>query len=398
MESLTRLIDFTLKTNVERNILVHEITVNNMDDIIILTNDRLIEGQSKISKQLEQLADYILYGKDVEDERSAVDKKEVVMEPKYSTYKKKKPESLDAILENPNCDERSFKVVAREVYTNPKPTIDKEKDADIPGMAELWDFIELFDVFLKKITGKLPWDEGEKEIHMSSYDLFKSRHWLIDLRKQQYVLKEGYKPVIRFKSVMRQSNRKIDWDSDSGYAKTCRGEGIVDWEWIVIRNHVLDLSDRTHIQGLINNYSRLKQDTYDDLQSDMKYILWMLEKIIDECGFSEVRRDIIMRKIDGQTNVQLHDYLHLTYGLDYSANYISTIFTHEICEKIAKRYRMSVEEWKMREKHEMWKICTRCKCKKLANDENFTKKKSSKDGLNTRCKVCEKEVRKENKK
>jgi len=370
-----------------------------MDDIIEITNDRLIEGQSKVSKQLEQLADYILYGKDVDEERSAVDKKEIVMEPKYSTYKKKQPESLDAILENPNCDERNFKAVGREVYTNPKPSISREDDADIPGMTELWDFIDHFDLFIKKVTGKEEWGEGEKQHSLSSYDLFKSRHWLIDLRKQQYVLKEGYKPPIRFKSIIRQSTRKINWDSDSGYAKTQRGNGDDgDWIWVLVREHTLDFGEATHIQGLINNYSRLKQDSYDDFQSDMKYILWVLEKIVDECNFSDVRKDIIVRKIDGQTNVQLHDYLHITYGLDYSANYISTIFTHEICGKIAKRYLSSIQEWKLRDKEEMWKVCTRCGKKKLANEENFTKKKSSKDGFNTRCKVCEKEIRKENKK
>jgi hypothetical protein len=171
-----------------------------------------------------------------------------------------------------------------------------------------------------------------------------------------------------------------------------------DWIWVLVREHTLDFGEATHIQGLINNYSRLKQDSYDDFQSDMKYILWVLEKIVDECNFSDVRKDIIVRKIDGQTNVQLHDYLHITYGLDYSANYISTIFTHEICGKIAKRYLSSIQEWKLRDKEEMWKVCTRCGKKKLANEENFTKKKSSKDGFNTRSKVCEKEIRKENKK
>jgi hypothetical protein len=129
----------------------------------------------------------------------------------------------------------------------------------------------------------------------------------------------------------------------------------------------------------------------------MKYILWTLEDLIDGCGFSEVRMDIIYRKIDGQTNVQLHEYLIMEHGLTYSANYISTIFTHEICGRIAKRFLQSYDEWKLREDLKAWKVCTKCGERKLANNDNFTKKKSSKDGLNTRCKLCEKEIRKVNK-
>jgi hypothetical protein len=406
MESLTKQVDFTIKSNVDRSSKVNEIVTENIESIVERLNDKIIEGQSNVTKQLEQLADYILYGKDVNEEKSAVDKKELLMTPKYSSYKKKEPESLDAILENPAHDERSFKNVGRDVYTNPKPTIDREKDHIVPGLIELWDAIDKLDLYLKKATGKEEWEEGDTIKELSSYELFKMRHWLIEMRKQQYVLKEEYLQPIRFKSVQHTSNRAIDWYSDAAYIvdgeQPCHqdnpGHWIADrqddeWEWRVVREHTLDLSDPKHVQELINNYSKLKQDSYEDLQGDMKYILWTLDDLIEECEFSDARKDIIVRKIDGQTNVQLHDYMHITYGLDYSANYISTIFTHEICEKIARRHEMSREEWKVREDDKSWKVCTKCGKRKLANNDNFTKKKSSKDGLNTRCKSCEKEKR-----
>lgn len=406
MESLTKQVDFTIRDNVQRIDKVGQIIKDNEEDIVRRMNDKLVEGQSTITRQLEQLADYILYGKDVNEEKSAVDKKELIMTPKYSTYKKKEPESLDAILENPAHDERTFKNVGRDVYTNPKPTIDREKDKDIPGMVQLWDAIDELDLLLKKVSGKEEWAEGEEPKEFSSYSLFKLKHWLIDLRKQQYVIKEEWLQPIRFKSVQRTSNRAIDWYSDAAYARTpipydgqdspthwVVTQEDADWEWHVVREHTIDLGNGKHVQELINNYGKLKQDSYEDLQGDMKYILWTLEDLIDSCDFTDVRKDIIVKKIDGQTNVQLHDYLHITYGLDYSANYISTIFTHEICEKIAQRHAQSLEEWQKKDQPAAWKVCTKCGKRKLANSDNFTKKKSNKDGFNSRCKVCERDAR-----
>lgn len=46
-------------------------------------------------------------------------------------------------------------------------------------------------------------------------------------------------------------------------------------------NAVLNLLDATHISYLLSFYSKLKEETYDDLQCDMHYLLLDLEDLVE---------------------------------------------------------------------------------------------------------------------
>ena len=50
------------------------------------------------------MANYILVGKD-ENGQNAVDRKEVQIQTKYNSYKKKNTESLEALIESPTFNE-----------------------------------------------------------------------------------------------------------------------------------------------------------------------------------------------------------------------------------------------------------------------------------------------------
>lgn len=54
--------------------------------------------------ELETVTNYILYGKD-EDGSSSVDRKEIQIKTKFSSYQKDKTVSLDEMMENPAFDE-----------------------------------------------------------------------------------------------------------------------------------------------------------------------------------------------------------------------------------------------------------------------------------------------------
>lgn len=90
---------------------------------------------SQLSKKdIELCTDYVLYGKDPEhDNTSVVDRKEVYMKTKYQSYSRPEPVSLEALMESPTFDETIFKN-EKNIYKRVKPTIDREKCKDIPGM------------------------------------------------------------------------------------------------------------------------------------------------------------------------------------------------------------------------------------------------------------------------
>ena len=91
--------------------------------------------------ELQTLSDYILYGKDQATGTSVVDRKEVQIKTKFSSYQKQRFVSLDEMMENPTFDEAELNQ-DRTIYKKIKPSIDKEKAKTIPEMKQLWEEIE----------------------------------------------------------------------------------------------------------------------------------------------------------------------------------------------------------------------------------------------------------------
>ena len=106
-----------------------------------------IDLASLNQKELETVSNYVLYGKDA-DGTSVVDRKEVQIQTKFDSYKKKKEVSLDELLESPTFDETILQK-NRTIYKKSIPSIDRAKAAEIPGMVELWKEIERFDSILQ---------------------------------------------------------------------------------------------------------------------------------------------------------------------------------------------------------------------------------------------------------
>ena len=139
----------------------------NLDFTIETSNDRrdfiASKDLSKLNKkEIELCSNYILYGKDPnKDMTSCVDRKEIQIKTKFSSYSKKEPISLDALLESPTFNENLLKPKPT-IYKKVKPTIDKEKAKDIPGMRELWEQIEEAQKTLDENTGKKERTENSK--------------------------------------------------------------------------------------------------------------------------------------------------------------------------------------------------------------------------------------------
>ena len=103
-----------------------------LDFDIYSDTERAIAVKDELSKltkpptqsQLETMANYILFGKD-SNGQNAVDRGEVQIQTKYSSYRKKKEESLDELTESPTFNEAELKPIHRSVYKNPKPELDR---------------------------------------------------------------------------------------------------------------------------------------------------------------------------------------------------------------------------------------------------------------------------------
>ena len=129
----------------------------------------------------------------------------------------------------------------------------------------------------------------------------------------------------------------------------------------------------------------------------LKKVIFELEDYVDRANLSEARKHILVRKIDKATNEQIRDELQEKFGLNYSDNYISTIYKQMICGQIAKTAEIARDEWLYRNQPEKFKICSTCHQKLLRDTRNFIKKQNAKDGLAARCKMCDKKKRDEKK-
>lgn len=341
------------------------------------------------NSQLEKAANYILYGKSPSG-KPLPQAKEIST--KHSTWKRKQPESLDALMENVLFDEQTVRPFdSRSPYTNPKPTIDHEKDADIPGMQDLWAAIEN--------TKQLYESEKECGKSLRAYYL---RHLLIDLRKEQYLLKEMFKPTLHFNSpILTLKYQGINWFSDTGYAHpplevNTKNHyiGPDEWEWHSVGEHTIDFTNPIHIYHILENYSSLAQQIHGNPLCSTYLLLRAVECLVDKTPLTPVRKHILIRKIDKISNEQIAHELQMFYNTTYAVNYISTIWKREICGAIANTGKIDFDETIAQKKPEKWKTCIKCHARKLKDNRFFVPKREAFDGFAPICRECQKKEKK----
>lgn len=410
-------LDFSIERDVDR--------LHAVEDIL----DRLETNPSP--KELEQMADYILYGKDSEG-KNAVQRGEITDENKrYDSFKRasEKVQSLDAILENPLTDQATIHNPSEEryIYTKKRPTIAKPKydkktnqlidpgDSDIPYIQSYWERIEYYEKVLAANENKIPMTD-DLFFLKDSYSAYKLRHMLIDLRRHQYYLKDAYKPTVHLLNLTPPQPQTINWDEDAfywvsldewehrvasrllhtispnleDYETRVAADGTTEVKWVV-RRHVFDWEDPWHVRCLLDNYSAIYAQLWDKPNSWGRTLIFDFDRYADMCGFSPVREYIIMRHIDKTKHNIIAEELQQKYGLTYNENHISSILNKEVPNRIAnaaKRHRLLVQT-----PQEECKQCFTCK-KWLPRDAIFFGRNSSrKDGWSSNCKECEREKR-----
>lgn len=372
------------------------------------------------------MGSYILYGKD-EDGYNAVQRGEMTDGNKhYATFKKKEDKnlSLQSVLENPNVDERSLHSAhERSPYTIPKLTIKKPKydkitgelidpgDSDVPGMLDLWDSIEKFERLLAVNEGKLPPNENEALLP-NSYRIYQLRHQLAQLRKYQYLLKDSFKPTIKFMAADKPRTQYVDWTADCFYWITMeewerrtqkalthfiskniedyevREDGLVKW---VVREHTFNWQNPAHVRALLNNYQAIYEYLHGKFDTYGSTLIFDFQRYREMCGFSKAREFLIDKKIQRVPYQDIAFQLQLNFGLEYNENYLSNIYSKEIPNTFAltaKKNRILIETPK-----EECKECNRCGRLLPKHTLFFGVNNNRKDHFSSTCKECEKKRR-----
>lgn len=354
-------------------------------------------------KDIELCTNYVLYGKD-SDDKSIVDKKQVYIKTKYNSYNKTEPYSLEAMMESPTFDETLLSN-QKYIYKKIKPTIDKEKCQNIPGMKNLWNQIDELDKKLK----------FAKENNLDSKFCYHLNHMLIELRKEQYLLKDSYYPERQIKkNYGHYYNNPIDYQMNYCVypCGTAANENDLKWKFpfnngidfksVDIEKEIEDKKrchipyfnflDKDHIYFLCLNYYDIKDSVRNYPDSPLNGLLWTLDFYIEKANLSEQQKFIVEGKKLRLLNKEICRGLMEQLGIYHQENYVSTIW-NKTCQLIADAADLHYDEWCCKDYAAAWKKCHCCGKMILKDSRNFVKKAKSPDGFTHRCKICDRKKR-----
>lgn len=342
-------LDYTLKTAEERNNLVKKIIEQ-------------APPASINNKYLEILSDYILLA-DKEERK----KRDIITDNMMITIRKRET-SLQGLAENfENGEDGIYNLISdnnKNIIFTPKIEISKKDLEEIPFLKELRESIEQVEEQEKRASGKRK---------------FLLKKQLIEMRKDQYVIKSAYKQPIPFINATKC------------FSKAAFDEKIIVEGSEVKDNGLINLFNPKHVSALLCNYSKLKEDSWGKFWTDSYYLMEDLDSLIEDTlkeGYP-LYYDLLIYKIDGKTNKNIKDLLYEKYGKTHTEEYISSLWRNKIPKLLAEKAKEQYLMWyyTMKEKGK-WKRCSRCGQIKLADNKFFSRNKSSKDGFYSICKAC----------
>ena len=246
----------------------------------------------------------------------------------------------------------------------PKVTITKKDLDEIQPLRQLREAINVWEAKLKVTEGK---------------DAFVIKKALIEMRKDQYVIKNAYRRPIVPNKLTRSTHVIMLPDETSSF----------DEEGYPIPKGV-SLLDPVVCSAILCNYSRLKEDSYDRFEGDLYYLMLDFDEIADK-ALKEypLYEKIVECKVDGLQNTQIQEILQMEFGIKHSLEYISSLWRKKIPKLIASQAEDEYLYWYyLNIKKGKYKKCSRCGQIKLAHNKYFSKNKTSRDGFYSICKKC----------
>lgn len=343
-------LDYSLQTPEERNKLVEQI---------------LAENPEPSEKYLEILADYLVLCMEKQEKKE----KKLLTENRMATVNKRETSFEGLVSQLENGEDGIYNLITENKNTifQPKVTITKKDVEEIPYLKQLKEAISTWEVKLKVTEGK---------------DAFIIKKALIEMRKDQYVIKNAYrKPIIPNKLTRSRCLTPLDGevkmlDDEDGYIYPVP-EGV-------------SLLDPVVCSAILCNYSRLKQDSQGEYEKDLWYLMEDFDKLCDRALKDYPLYDrIVEYKIDGLQNIDIQEKIQMEFGIKHSLEYISSLWRNKIPKLIASTAEDEYLDWyylNIEKGH--YKRCSRCGEIKLAHNKYFSKNKTSKDGFYSICKCC----------
>lgn len=401
--------------------------------------------------ELEMCANYILWGKDA-DGLNVTQRKEIEIETRYKTWTKNEIESLEGLLENPAFNENSIIPLDSPRLKIPRVVFDRQLELSrapdaqrqiLKGLFERIDSMDLIIEFYELNHGKRknpPRKEllqnlgeeqqqalREKAVKLNQFQYLKFRHELVELRREQYTIRDTYAPPLQRDGVIIQPFNSEDLTGlklggefevfPLGMYGTKRIEEkifqtinprlltekeqkeINDFYWnqqklygkISQKERFIDFRKEEHIKELVGSRGDLEETAKrESALGTIKFLLRTFDFYIKMARLGELHRDILDLKINKKKNSEIAAFINGKYGKSYTDNYISTIFTQKVLKGISEAAKQHEEFIANLPFVENFKACNCCGEILMKSPNNFVRKTNSSDGFTNRCKRCDK--------
>ena len=433
-------LDFSLQTNEERSQFLQE-----------YLSQKMFVDYPPDEEELETMADYILWGKDPETGKNG---KQMGLElhSKHGTWDKSPVDSLDQLMEQPTFNEAALSAlgttqyrVKKEVFSREEalasapPTIRENFVALFSAIDRLEMSISLYELAhgkrTKEIRSELTKKFSEEEIstmretvsHWNQYKYLKKRHQLVDMRREQYTLRDSYRKIMFSQadnSYTEPSTQEFDVEVNVlplGLAHKGDTAALIFRPWRELDPNCyseeqlreisntywekqefapsasqmwIDFRDLEHVYQLFNFQQELEEIAPEkDIESNLSALLDTLQFYVEQADLTDIHKEILDMKLSKKKNTDLAWDINHKYNKTYTPNYISTIFRQRIIPRINEAAVMHQQIIENIFFPENFKNCSSCGEIMLKCPENFTRKSRATDGFSARCKRCEKKAR-----
>ena len=339
-------LDYTLESPEERKQLVEKI---------------LEECPNPTPQYLETLGDYLVLCMEKQEKKE----RKLLTENRMATVNKRETSFEGLVSQLENGEDGIYGMISNDKNQifQPKVMITKKDVEEIPGLAQLREAIKMWEQKLKTASGR---------------DAFIIKTAIIDLRKDQYILKDAYRKPIIPKNITR-SRHFIPLESDFSFDD----EGFVVPEGVSLCNPKV-------VSAILCNYSLFKQESWGEFEKDLWYLMQEFDEVADAALKEYPLYDRICEyKVDGLQNIDIQEKIQEEFGIKHSVEYISSLWRNKIPKLIASEAEDRLLDWYfLNEMKGKYKKCSRCGKIKLAHNKYFSKNKTSKDGFYSICKCC----------
>lgn len=340
-------LDYSIESPEERNELVKKILAENPD----------------ISESyLEILANYLILCMEKQERRE----KKILTENRMVTVNKRETSFEGLVAQFENGEDGIYNLMTENKHTifQPKITITKKDLEEIPELRQIREAIRYWEEMAKKASGR---------------DAYIIKKAVIELRKEQYLVKDSYRIPTVCRNLTRSGKAPIPLDGKIWVTET--GE---------VLSEGIELVNPAVCEAILCNYNSLKNGSYGHFDSDTWAIMLDFDKVYKEALENEpLYARIAEYKINGMQNQEIQFLIQEEFGIKHSLEYISSLWRKKIPNLIAQKaqddyldwYYLNVEKGK-------YKRCSRCGQIKLAQNRYFSKNGTSKDGWYSICKSC----------